>query len=63
MRYWTVSHEQQRQISRGPHNIVLGGMGVRVKRMDEEVERRMVVNHCFVGVTRTFGEYCTYVEV
>ena len=46
-------------MSRGPHNIVIGGMGVRVKRTDEEVERSMVVNHIFVSVPRTFREYCS----
>ena len=45
---------------RRPHNIVLGGMGVRVKRTDEEVERSMVVYHVFVSVPRTFGGYCSY---
>ena len=37
-----ISRAQQRQMSRGPYNIVLGGMGVRVKRKDQEVERSMV---------------------
>ena len=46
-------------MSRGPHNIVLWGKGVHVKRKDEEVERSMVVNDIFVGVPRTFGEYCS----
>ena len=46
-------------MSRRPHNIVIGGMGVRVKRTDEGFERRMVVNNIFVSVPRTFGEYCT----
>ena len=40
-----ISLALQRQMSRGPHNIVIGGMGVRVKRRDEEFERSMVVNH------------------
>ena len=42
-------------MSRRPHNIVIGGMGVRVKRTDEEVERSMVVKHIFVGVPRTLA--------
>ena len=54
-----ISRAQQSQMSRGPHNIALDGMGVRVKRKDEEVERSMVFNHLFVGVPRTFGEYCS----
>ena len=58
MPYWTDSRAQQSQMSRRPHNIVIGGMGVLVKRTDEEVERSMVFNHFFVGVPRTFGEYC-----
>ena len=56
-----ISLALQRQMSRGPHDIVLGGMRVPVKRKDEEVERNMVFNHIFVGVPRTFGEYCRYV--
>ena len=44
------------QMSRGPHNIVLGGMRVRVKRTDEEVERSMVFNHLFVGVSRDLAK-------
>ena len=51
-----ISRAQQRQMSRGPHDIVLGGMRVPVKRTDEEVERSMVFNHIFVGVPRIFGE-------
>ena len=55
-----ISLALQRQMSRRPHNIVLGvGIGVRVKRTDEEVERSMVVYHIFVSVPRTFGGYCT----
>ena len=54
-----ILREQQRQMSRGAHKIVIGGMGVRVKRTVEEVERSMVFNHFFVAVLRTFGEYCT----
>ena len=38
-----ISRAQQRQMSRGPHNIVLGGMGMRVKRKDEEIERSMLL--------------------
>ena len=53
-----ISRAQQHQMSRRPHNIVLGGIGVRVKRKDEEVERSMVFNHIFVSVPKTFGEYC-----
>ena len=41
------------------NNIVLGGVGVRVLRKDEEVERTMVFHHIFVSVPRTFGDYCT----
>ena len=40
------------------NNIVLGGVGVRVLRKDEEVERTMVFHHIFVSVPRTFGDYC-----
>ena len=54
-----ISRAQKSQMSSGPH-IILGGMGVRVKRTDEEVERSMVFNHYFLGVPRTFGEYCRY---
>ena len=53
------SRVQQRRLSRGPYNFVLGWMGVRVKHKDEEVERSMVFNNCFVDVPRTFGEYCS----
>ena len=53
-----ISLAQQRQMFRGPHNIVIGGMGVRVKRTNEEVERSMAFNHFYVGVPRTFGDYC-----
>ena len=49
-------------MSRGPHNIVIGGMGVRVKRKNEEVEKSMVFNHLFLGAPRTFGEYCSLLE-
>ena len=45
-------------MSHEPHNIVIRGMGVRVKHTDEEIERSMVVNHIFVNVLRTFGKYC-----
>ena len=38
-----TSRAQQRQMSRGPYNIVLGGMGMRVKRKDEEIERSMLL--------------------
>ena len=55
-----TSLAQQRQMSCGPHNIVIRGMGVRVKRKDEEVERSMVFNHIFGSVPWTFGEYCSY---
>ena len=41
-------------MSRGPHNIVIGGMGVRVKRADEEVERSMIVNHIFCKCPKDF---------
>ena len=54
-----ISLALQRQMSHGPHNIAIGGMGVRVKRTDEEVERSMAVNHIFASVPRTFGEYCS----
>ena len=54
-----ISHVQQFQMSCGPHNIVLGGMGVHVKHKDEEVERSMVFNHFIGGVPRTFGNYCS----
>ena len=57
-----ISRAQQSQMSRGPHNIVLGGMGVRVKRTGEEVERSMVFNHSFVSVPRTFGKYYRYLK-
>ena len=53
-----ISLALQRQMSRGPQNIAIGGMGVRVKRTDEEVERSMVFNHIFVSFPRTFSEYC-----
>ena len=45
-----ISLALQRQMSRRPHSIVIGGMGVRVKRTDEEGERSMVDNHIFVSV-------------
>ena len=48
----------QRQISRRPNTILLGGMRVRVKRTDEEVKRSMVVHLIFLSVRRTFGGYC-----
>ena len=41
------------------NNIVLGGVGVRIRYKDEEVERTMVFHHIFVSVPRTFGDYCT----
>ena len=41
-------------MSRRQHKIVIAGMGVLVKRTDEEVERSMVVNHSFVSVTKDF---------
>ena len=53
-----ISLALQRQMSCPPLNIALAGMGVRVKRTDEEVERSMVVYHIFVSVPRTFGGYC-----
>ena len=53
-----MSSVQQCQISRGPNNIVLEGMGVRVKLKDEEVERSMIFNHFYIGFPRTFGDYC-----
>ena len=34
------------------NNIVLGGVGVRVLRKDEEIERTKVFHH-------TFGDYCS----
>ena len=40
------------------NNIVLGGVGVRVRCKDEEVERTMVFHHIFASVPRTFGDYC-----
>ena len=55
-----ISIALQRQMSRRPHNIVLGGMGVHVERTYEEVERSMVVYHIFISVPRTFGGYCSY---
>ena len=58
-----ISRAQESQISQGPHSIVLGGMWVRVKRTFEKVERSMVFNHLFVGVPRTFGEYCGCMEI
>ena len=45
-------------MSCGPHNIVIGGGGVGVKRTAEKVKRSRGVNHIFVSVPRTFGEYC-----
>ena len=43
-------------------NIVLGGVGVRIRCKDEEVERNMVFHHFFVSVQRTFGDYCSSVS-
>ena len=42
-----ILRAQQRQMSRGSHNIVLGVMRVHVKRKDEEVERNMAFSHFF----------------
>ena len=36
---------QQCQVSHRRNNIVLGGVGIRVRRKYEEVERTMVFNH------------------
>ena len=53
-----ISRAQQRLVSRRWNNIVLGGVGVRVLRKDEEIERTKVFHHIFVSVPRTFGDYC-----
>ena len=59
MRYWTdFTCATTSNVSSTTQHCYRGGMGVRVKRTDEEVERSMVVNHIFVSVPRTFGEYC-----
>ena len=53
-----ISRAQQWLVSHRRNNIVLGGVGVRVLRKDEEVERTMVFHHIFVSVPRTFDDYC-----
>ena len=40
------------------NNIVLEGVGERVRCKDEEVERTIVFHHIFASVPRTFGDYC-----
>ena len=40
------------------NNIVLGGVGLRVLRKDEEVGRTKAFHLIFVIVPRTFGDYC-----
>ena len=45
-----IAHAQQHQMSRRRKNIVLGGVGVRVWCMDEEVKKNMVFYHFFVSV-------------
>ena len=53
-----IPHAQQCLVSHRRNNIVLGGVGVRVRCKDEEVERTMVFCHIFVSVPRTFSDYC-----
>ena len=53
-----ISRAQRRLVSHRRNNIVLGGVGVRVLRKDEEIERTKVFHHIFVSVPRTFGDYC-----
>ena len=53
-----ISRAQQQLVSHRRNNIVLGGVGVRVLRKDEEIERTKVFHHIFVSVPRTFGDYC-----
>ena len=55
-----ISRAQQWLVSHRRNNIVLGGVGVRVLRKDEEIERTKVFHHIFVSVTRTFGDYCRF---
>ena len=49
-------------MSHRQNNIVLGGVGVRVRCKAEEVERTMVFDHIFAKVPRTFGDYCRYIK-
>ena len=55
-----ISRVQRRLVSHRRNNIVLGGVGVRVLRKDEEIERTKVFHHIFVSVPRTFGDYCRF---
>ena len=57
-----ISHAKQCLVSHRRNNIVLGGVGVRVRCKDEEVERTMVFCHIFVSVPRTFADCCSYVQ-
>ena len=57
-----ISRAQQRLVSHRRNNIVLGGVGVRVLRKDEEIERTKLFHHIFVSVPRTFGDYCSYIN-
>ena len=61
MRYWTdfTCATTSNVSSTTQHCSVGRGVGVRVRRTDEEVERSMVVYHIFVSVPRTFGGYCS----
>ena len=45
-----MSRAQQCLMSHRRYNIVLGGVGVRIRCKDEEVEKTMVFHHIFVIV-------------
>ena len=40
-----ISRAQQRQVSHRRNKIILGGVGVRLRCKDEEVEMNMVYHH------------------